>query len=73
MQLIPKEYRTRIEPVGKWKIRITSYRLGDEYICVVDNMDPGATLERASASTRDEAESRAVQQAREKVLQTRSF
>ena len=58
-----KDSRTRTESLGKWRIRIKSYQLGDAYICSVDNVDPGAVIARATAPTREEAEFRAVEQA----------
>ena len=56
---------------GKWKMRVTSYRLGNEFTCVVDNVDPGANIARATAPTREEAESRATQTARTMLKRTR--
>lgn len=66
-----EDYQTRIEPVGRFQIRVTSYRLGDEYVCVVDNVDPGANVARASAPTREAAESQAVEKARKRVAATK--
>ncbi len=49
------------------------YRLGDKYVCTVDNVDPGATLSRAEGATREEAESQALKTARKMVAETRTF
>lgn len=73
MEFKPEEYQTRVEKVSEWKIRIVSYKLGDQFICTVDNVDPGATIARATASTRSEAESEAVKKAKEKVLRTKTY
>lgn len=59
-----KDSRMRTESVDKWRIRIKSYQLGDTYICTVDNVDPGAVIGRATAATREDAESRAVEEAK---------
>lgn len=59
-----QDHQLRIESVGKWRIRIRSYRLGDIYVCRVDNVDPGAVIARAKSATREDAESQAVEEAR---------
>lgn len=69
--LRPDDRRTRLESEGNWKIRLTSYKLGDKYVCIADNVDPGAVLSRAEGVTRDEAESAALKEAREAVRRTR--
>lgn len=73
MQSKPEEYQTRVEQVGEWRIRIVSYKLGDQFICTIDNVDPGATIARVIASTRSEAESVAVKKAKEEVLRTKTY
>ena len=67
----PEELQERIEPVGPWQIRITSYRLGSEWLCVVDNVDPGAVLSRNQGKTREETEFVAVREAKKKLSRTR--
>ncbi|MBL4889515.1 MAG: hypothetical protein JKX97_05795 [Candidatus Lindowbacteria bacterium] len=68
-----EDHQVRKEDVGEFQIRITSYRLGSEWICHVDNVDPGATVARAKASTREEAEESAVSRARKAVSNTRTY
>ena len=63
-QSAPKDFRTCTESVGKWQIRIKSYQLADEYVCSVDNVDPGAVIAYATAATREEAERKAVASAK---------
>ncbi|MBV9300954.1 MAG: hypothetical protein JOY62_00285 [Acidobacteriaceae bacterium] len=53
----------RIEIDG-WPVKLTKYRLGENYICQADNVSPGATLARISAPTAEEAEAQAVAKAR---------
>jgi pyridoxine/pyridoxamine 5'-phosphate oxidase len=52
----------QIEVAGT-KVRVTSYKLGARFSCRVDNIDPGAIIGRASAGTREEAETMALDQA----------
>ncbi len=73
MEFKPEDYQTRVEQVGSWKIRVTSYRLEGEFICTVDNVDPGATIVRVNAPSRAEAESQAVEKAKEKILRTKTY
>ena len=63
----------RVDREGNWQLRITSYKLGDKYISVVDNVDPGARLAHASATTRQKAELEAMNKARHLVRKTRRF
>jgi hypothetical protein len=44
-------------------IRITSYKIGDEFHCHVSNADPGATISRASAATKEAAQQEAMRKA----------
>ena len=60
-----EEYVTRTIESGEWKIRLHSYRLGNEYFCTADNVDPGAWLARAQGASREEAEERAGKRALE--------
>ena len=67
----PQEYSSRIITEGAWQLRVISYRLGEQYTCTVDNVDPGATLARSHGATREEAESQALSKARHMVGKTR--
>jgi hypothetical protein len=60
MVVIPEERQVRIQSMGKVQLRITSYKLGSEYACMVDNVDPGATIARARSDTREGAEAEAL-------------
>jgi hypothetical protein len=64
MAQAPKNHQTRTESVGKWTIRIKSYQLGNAYVCTVDNVSPGAVIARSTGSTREEAETNRVAQAK---------
>jgi len=64
-------YSRRQQQVGRWKVNIVSYKLGDQYYCTVDNVEPGATLARGQGSTREEAEKKALERAKELLAKTR--
>ena len=66
-----EEHSTKVFDVDGWKVRLTSYRLGNIYHCTADNVDPGAWLARTEAATREEAEERASKRARELLGRTR--
>ncbi len=59
----PEEYQERIQDASPFRVRIISYRLGDEFRCTVDNVDPGAVISRSHGPTRAEAESDALRRA----------
>lgn len=67
----PEEYARRQEQVGRWRINIVSYRLGDRYLCTVDNVEPGARLARGEGGTRAEAEEVAIAKATALLSRTR--
>ena len=67
----PVEYLERQVEVEGWPVRLTSYRLGEIYHCKADNVSPGASLARSSASTRDEAEAQVLERARQLLARTR--
>ena len=65
------EVRVREERVGPYPVRLTSYRAGDGFVCVADNVDPGANIARSRAVTREEAETTALARAAERLSRTR--
>ena len=46
-------------------VRVTTYKIGDNFYCHVYNVDPGATIARSTAATREKA----VEEAMLKVSQ----
>jgi hypothetical protein len=58
-----EEYRVESKEIAGQHVKVTSYRIGDLYHCHVANADPGATVARAEAATREEAERAAVAKA----------
>jgi hypothetical protein len=60
----------RMELAG-WPVTLTSYRIGERYICQVDNVSPAACLARFAAATLREAESQAISKAQHLLSKTR--
>lgn len=67
----PEEYSERQVELAGWPVKVTTYRLGSVYHSKADNVSPGATLARATGSTREEAEQAALDRARELLARTR--
>jgi hypothetical protein len=66
----PEEYQERQVAVDSWQVNLTSYKLGDVYHCKADNVSPGAWLARTSGATREEAEQKALDRARQLLSRT---
>ena len=56
----PEQHESRMETVGKVTVRVKSYKLGDDFICTVDNVDPGAVVARGKGPIRETAERAAL-------------
>lgn len=69
----PTEFSEKIMELSGWPVRITSYRLGENYYCKADNVDPGACLARSVGATKDEAEQSVIARAQEYLGRTRRF
>lgn len=54
-----------------WPVNLTSYRIGDTFHSKADNVSPGAALARTTAPTREEAEKKALQRAKELLGRTK--
>ncbi|MEW5977309.1 MAG: MBL fold metallo-hydrolase [Acidobacteriota bacterium] len=70
-QMKPSDYAEQLLEVGGWKVRLTSYRLGEKYYCKADNVEPGACLTRVEGSSKVEVEEKALAKAREYLSRTR--
>jgi hypothetical protein len=66
-------YAKRRQPLGGWDIEIETYQVGDIFYCTINNVDPGARFARAEGSTREEAETKALEKAEKYIKQTRRF
>jgi hypothetical protein len=69
----PEDHTRRQDVLAGWPVTIETYKLGDVYHCAIANVDPGARIARADGSTRQEAESRAIDKATHYLGQTRKF
>ena len=66
-----EDYQRRRQELAGWPVGIVSYKLGDRYVCEVDNVSPGARVARAEGSTREEAERAAIDTAERRLGRTR--
>ena len=66
-----EDYIERKIVLEGWPINVTSYKLGDQYYCKIDNVSPGAWLARTQAATREEAETAALEKAKYLLARTR--
>lgn len=66
-------YETRREELADWPVNIVSYKIGDVYHCVIDNLDPGARIARGEGPTRDAAEQQAIEAAARRLGRVRRF
>jgi hypothetical protein len=68
-----EEYNERRDVIDGWPVHIVTYRIGDRYYCVIDNVDPGARFARAEGATREDVERVALEKAKKYLGQTRRF
>jgi dsRNA-specific ribonuclease len=73
MPMKPEDQTRRQETIAGWAVTIETYRLGAVYHCTVANVDPGARIARGDGSTREDAESRAIEKATRYLSKTRKF
>jgi hypothetical protein len=66
-----EDYQRRRQELAGWPVGIVSYKLGDRYVCEIDNVSPGARVARAEGSTREEAERAAIETAERRLGRTR--
>jgi hypothetical protein len=67
----PEDYSERRVDVEGWQVNLTTYKLGEEYHTKADNVSPGASLARTTGATREEAEQKALDRARQLLARTR--
>lgn len=66
----PQQFQELRTEIDGWPVKLTKYRIGENYVCQADNVSPGATLARVSAPTPEEAESQAIAKARHMLSRT---
>ena len=57
--------------LGGWPVRIRSFRVGRRWHATADNVSPGATIAKARADSRAEAEAAVTETARRRLARTR--
>lgn len=62
-----EDYQRRRQELAGWPVGIVSYKLGDRFVCEIDNVDPGARVARAEGATREEAERAAIETAERRL------
>jgi len=67
----PEDFKQRREEFEGWPVKITNYRLGNQYVCQVEDMTVGPCLARFTAPTAEEAESQALSKARHLLRKTK--
>lgn len=55
------------------KVRLTTYKIGEDFYCHVYSADPGATIARASSRHKETAREVALEKARARLSKTRSL
>ena len=65
------DYSERQLEIEGWQVNITTYKLGEVYHSKADNVSPGAALARTTGATREEAEQKALDRARQLLSRTR--
>jgi hypothetical protein len=64
-------FKERQIEIDGWPVKLTSYRLGEKYICQADNVSPGACLARFKAVSPEDAEAQAISKAKHLLGKTR--
>lgn len=66
-----EEFKREETTLGGWPVGITTYRVGENWICKIDNVSPGAIVARGRGATRDEAVASASARAAPRMASTR--
>lgn len=62
-----EEFKDAVSILHGVSIRIMTYKIGDEFHCHVSSADPGATIARASSTSKDTALDVAVKKATQRL------
>jgi hypothetical protein len=69
----PEGYEQQEIELAGWPVRVTSYKLKDEWRCEIANVSPGATIARATGASREAAIETASTKAKERLGRQRTF
>ena len=67
----PEHYSERKVDIDGWPVNVTTYLLDGQWHAKADNVSPGAALARIVAATREEAEQKVLDRARELLSRTK--
>ena len=67
----PEDYSERELELAGWPVKVISYKLGEKYLAVADNVSPGANIARAEGTTKAEAEQGVIDKAEKRLAETR--
>jgi hypothetical protein len=67
----PEDYTERKLELAGWPVKVTSYKLGEKYLAIADNVSPGANIARAEGPTKAEAEQGVIEKAEKRLAATR--
>ncbi len=54
-----ENFHDELKVINGIQVKLTSYKIGDEYYCHVTNIDPGGTIARSAGKTMEEAKEKA--------------
>ena len=46
--ILMERYEVHERQIARWKVQIIAYLLGDKYVCIINNLDPNATICRVA-------------------------
>ncbi len=67
----PEGYSEQNLELAGWPVHLISYRLGESWVCKIDNVSPGALIARSTGETREAAELEATSKAEKRLAATR--
>lgn len=62
-----EHYQTENETIKGVDLKITTYKIGNQFYCHVENKDPGAVIARAEGTDRDSAKQLALTKATKRL------
>ena len=68
-----EQFKTYTTQLHGFKVNVTTYKIGDEFICVIDNYEPGGQIARSQAPTKEKAIEEALKEADAKLSKSRRF
>lgn len=72
MQTANDLYNEKVVKLSDWSLKVLTYCLGREYVCIVSNMDPSATICRVKAESEEQAIRQAMEMAGTRLRETTS-